>query len=171
LLYTAYFDESDTHGPSPTVLMACFLGSARGLKSEVKHRFGIDLLGTHTVAKKETSPPLMMSDFLAYSYLLVRTSKRGGPRSLCGRCSDAAEAGGGPNVLGTWSGFFAALKKRNSRRIDRKPRMPGEHGEMQKSYQFLSLRRSGSTHFSPMPRRAWPSVLLVLPGRRGCLGR
>jgi hypothetical protein len=29
LLYTAYFDESDTHGPSPTVIMACFLGFAR----------------------------------------------------------------------------------------------------------------------------------------------
>jgi hypothetical protein len=29
LLYTAYFDESDTHGPSPTVIMACFLGHAR----------------------------------------------------------------------------------------------------------------------------------------------
>jgi hypothetical protein len=29
LLYTAYFDEADTHGPSPTVIMACFLGHAR----------------------------------------------------------------------------------------------------------------------------------------------
>lgn len=29
MLYTAYFDKSDTHGPSPTVIMACFLGHAR----------------------------------------------------------------------------------------------------------------------------------------------
>jgi hypothetical protein len=29
LLYTAYFDEADTHGPSPTIIMACFLGTAR----------------------------------------------------------------------------------------------------------------------------------------------
>lgn len=29
MLYTAYFDESDTRGQSPTVIMACFLGSAR----------------------------------------------------------------------------------------------------------------------------------------------
>jgi len=29
LLFTAYFDEADTHGPSPTVIMAGFLGTAR----------------------------------------------------------------------------------------------------------------------------------------------
>jgi Protein of unknown function (DUF3800) len=29
LIFTAYFDESDTHGPSPTLVMAAFLGSAR----------------------------------------------------------------------------------------------------------------------------------------------
>jgi hypothetical protein len=29
VIYTAYFDESDTHGPSPTVIMACFLANAR----------------------------------------------------------------------------------------------------------------------------------------------
>lgn len=28
MLYTAYFDEADTHGPSPTIIMAGFLGSA-----------------------------------------------------------------------------------------------------------------------------------------------
>jgi hypothetical protein len=27
LLYTAYFDEADTHGPAPTIIMAGFLGS------------------------------------------------------------------------------------------------------------------------------------------------
>jgi hypothetical protein len=32
LIYTAYFDESDTHGPSPTVIMGCFLGRARQWK-------------------------------------------------------------------------------------------------------------------------------------------
>lgn len=29
LLFTAYFDESDTHGRSPNMIMACFLGHAR----------------------------------------------------------------------------------------------------------------------------------------------
>jgi hypothetical protein len=29
MLYTAYFDEADTHGPSPTIIMAGFLGTAR----------------------------------------------------------------------------------------------------------------------------------------------
>jgi hypothetical protein len=29
LLFTAYFDESDTHGPAPHMIMAAFLGSAR----------------------------------------------------------------------------------------------------------------------------------------------
>jgi Protein of unknown function (DUF3800) len=29
LIFTAYFDESDTHGPSPTLVMAAFLGSSR----------------------------------------------------------------------------------------------------------------------------------------------
>jgi hypothetical protein len=29
VLYTAYFDEADTHGPAPTVIMASFLGTAR----------------------------------------------------------------------------------------------------------------------------------------------
>lgn len=28
MLYTAYFDEADTHGPAPTIIMAGFLGSA-----------------------------------------------------------------------------------------------------------------------------------------------
>ena len=28
MLYTAYFDEADTHGPSPTIIMAGFLGTA-----------------------------------------------------------------------------------------------------------------------------------------------
>jgi hypothetical protein len=29
LLFTAYLDEADTHGPSPTIIMAGFLGHAR----------------------------------------------------------------------------------------------------------------------------------------------
>jgi hypothetical protein len=29
LLFTAYFDEADTHGPAPTIIMAGFLGTAR----------------------------------------------------------------------------------------------------------------------------------------------
>jgi len=29
LLYTAYFDEADTHGPSPTIIMAGIVGTAR----------------------------------------------------------------------------------------------------------------------------------------------
>jgi hypothetical protein len=29
MLYAAFFDEADTHGPSPTIIMACFLGNAR----------------------------------------------------------------------------------------------------------------------------------------------
>ena len=29
MLYTAYFDEADTHGPTPTIIMAGFLGTAR----------------------------------------------------------------------------------------------------------------------------------------------
>jgi hypothetical protein len=29
LIFTAYFDESDTHGPAPNLVMAAFLGSAR----------------------------------------------------------------------------------------------------------------------------------------------
>ena len=28
-LFTAFFDEADTHGPSPTLIMAGFLGDAR----------------------------------------------------------------------------------------------------------------------------------------------
>ena len=48
------------------------------LKAQVRRRFGSDVLGMHTVAKKETSAPLMVSDFLAYSYSLMRASKRDG---------------------------------------------------------------------------------------------
>jgi hypothetical protein len=29
LLFTAYFDETDTHGPAPTIIMGAFLGTAR----------------------------------------------------------------------------------------------------------------------------------------------
>jgi hypothetical protein len=207
LLYTAYFDESDTHGPSPTVIMACFLGNARqwelfgrrlrnlqrrdgftifhatefksksgeftgwaetkcmqlvndltelvrltegvtmylereryvneyrkppipkkmsldsqygvcfracmahviaivmadgkrhklnaviedghpnvgdtirifnDMRLQVKHRLGMDLLGTMTKAKKKQSPPLMVCDFQAYTYLRMRASKAAG---------------------------------------------------------------------------------------------
>lgn len=45
------------------------------LKRQVRNRFGIDLLGTHTIAKKEKAPALMVSDFLAYTYLQTRSSK------------------------------------------------------------------------------------------------
>ena len=29
MLFTAYFDENDTHGPAPNLVMAAFIGSAR----------------------------------------------------------------------------------------------------------------------------------------------
>jgi hypothetical protein len=45
------------------------------MKRQVKSRLGPDLLGTHTIAKKEKAAPLMVSDFLAYTYLQMRTSK------------------------------------------------------------------------------------------------
>lgn len=45
------------------------------MKQQVRNRLGTDLLGTHTVAKKEKAAPLMVSDFLAYTYLQMRTSK------------------------------------------------------------------------------------------------
>jgi hypothetical protein len=45
------------------------------MKLQVKNRFGVDLLGTHTIAKKEQAAALMVSDFLAYSYLQMRSSK------------------------------------------------------------------------------------------------
>jgi hypothetical protein len=32
LQYTAYFDEADTHGPSPTMILAGFLGAKRQWK-------------------------------------------------------------------------------------------------------------------------------------------
>jgi hypothetical protein len=36
LIFTAYFDESDTHGPAPNLILAAFLGSAR--QWELFHR-------------------------------------------------------------------------------------------------------------------------------------
>jgi len=48
------------------------------LRVQVRRRFGVDLLGTHRVAKKEGAAALMVSDFLAYSYLLMRSSKESG---------------------------------------------------------------------------------------------
>ena len=29
MFYTAFFDEANAHGPSPTIIMACFLANAR----------------------------------------------------------------------------------------------------------------------------------------------
>lgn len=49
------------------------------LKWRLKVRRGIaDLLGTITVAKKQHSAPLMVADFLASSYSMIRTSAQSG---------------------------------------------------------------------------------------------
>ena len=45
------------------------------MKRQVKNLFGVDLLGTHKIESKEKAAPLMLSDFLAYSYLQMRTLK------------------------------------------------------------------------------------------------
>jgi hypothetical protein len=45
------------------------------MKLQVKHRLGMDVLGTMTKAKKEQAPPLMVCDFQAYTYLRMRASK------------------------------------------------------------------------------------------------
>src|SRR5258708_21906228 len=42
----------------------------RDMKAQLKRR-GIEVLGTITIAEKHQSPPLMVSDFLAYSYSLM----------------------------------------------------------------------------------------------------
>jgi hypothetical protein len=49
----------------------------RDMKAQLKRR-GIEVLGTITIAEKHQSPPLMVSDFLAYSYSLMRASKEKG---------------------------------------------------------------------------------------------
>jgi hypothetical protein len=49
VLYTAYFDEADTHGSAPTVIMASFLGSARQWEllgrrlGGLQHRYGFTI--------------------------------------------------------------------------------------------------------------------------------
>ena len=48
------------------------------LKRRLKSRCGIDLLGTFKRGKKASTPALMLSDFLAYSYSLMRESKAAG---------------------------------------------------------------------------------------------
>jgi hypothetical protein len=48
------------------------------MKTRVRHRVGIDVLGTMRVAKKVESPPLMVSDFLAHSYSMMRASSAAG---------------------------------------------------------------------------------------------
>jgi hypothetical protein len=40
----------------------------KDMKRQVNNRLGIDLLGTHTIAEKSKSAPLMLSDFLAYTF-------------------------------------------------------------------------------------------------------
>jgi hypothetical protein len=47
----------------------------KDMKRQVKNLFGVDLLGTHEIEKKEKAAPLMLSDFLAYSYSQMRTLK------------------------------------------------------------------------------------------------
>jgi len=48
------------------------------LKSQLKRRHSIDLLGTIKKTNKIQSSPLMISDFLAYSYSRMRSSKMEG---------------------------------------------------------------------------------------------
>lgn len=48
------------------------------LKMRLKTRRGIDLLGTFKRAKKDAHPALMLADFLAYTYSLMRDSKAAG---------------------------------------------------------------------------------------------
>jgi hypothetical protein len=49
VLYTAYFDEADTHGSAPTVIMASFLGTARQWEllgrrlGGFQHRYGFTI--------------------------------------------------------------------------------------------------------------------------------
>jgi hypothetical protein len=45
------------------------------MKRRVKNRLGIDLLGTHRIVKKDKAAALMVSDFLAYTFLQMRASK------------------------------------------------------------------------------------------------
>lgn len=47
-------------------------------KERLKSRRGIDLLGDFVIAKKEERAPLMVSDFLAGSYSLMRRSREAG---------------------------------------------------------------------------------------------
>jgi hypothetical protein len=47
-------------------------------KERLKSRRGIDLLGDFTIAKKEERAPLMLADFLAGSYSLMRRSQQAG---------------------------------------------------------------------------------------------
>ena len=48
------------------------------LKWRLRQRRGIDLLGKVTIAKKHESRPLMVSDFLASSYSMMRASQQAG---------------------------------------------------------------------------------------------
>jgi hypothetical protein len=45
------------------------------MKTMARKRFDRDVLGTFRIVEKKQCPPLMVSDFLAYSYLLMRTQK------------------------------------------------------------------------------------------------
>jgi hypothetical protein len=45
------------------------------MKRQVKNRLGIDLLGTHRIVKKDKAAALMVSDFLACTFLQMRASK------------------------------------------------------------------------------------------------
>jgi hypothetical protein len=59
------------------------------MKLQVRHRLGVDLLGTITKVKKSQSPPLMVCDFLAYSYLQMRASKAKGGMDYAAEASMA----------------------------------------------------------------------------------
>jgi hypothetical protein len=57
------------------------------MKRQVKQRLGIDLFGTISKAKKWQSPPLMVCDFLSYSYLKMRASKAKGDMDYAAEAS------------------------------------------------------------------------------------
>ena len=57
------------------------------MKRQVKQRLGMDLFGTISKAKKSQSPPLMVCDFLSYSYLKMRASKAKGDMDYAAEAS------------------------------------------------------------------------------------
>jgi hypothetical protein len=77
VLYTAYFDEADTHGSAPTVIMASFLGTTRQWDCTVSHsKLFVALLGFRRNRAQQVMASSVDGDAPLLSQSLRRSSSR-----------------------------------------------------------------------------------------------